>query len=799
MKYFVFLLIVCSFSSVKADFCDPNLWQNIATPQIRTGIYVQGWDVNQDCLDENGQPTTPLHIAVANTQNINALTAFIMEGADVLAVNDAGQTPYAVLWELDKVMYGQVQQATYRWNNLIKEEYEQARNRIIQGIQNESDPDMADEMATALQEIQDMWEDLGRIPFDEAQARYSQVQQTLGVIRLFTQTRLAMLSSEYETYTPMVTDETYNEARDTRDFITFVNEKLMALSLDPITSNSLPMLFGFEYERNFDLPILSSPTDGYEAEDGVVPAASSPVHVPEDTKPSSDMVDEVVLMSRFFGLFNDLRNLFDQLYELCPANARDLCEVIHDQINEFSTPLEITFTASTLWDLIYNLNAIYRNINDLVLRRNAAEEYEEQIIDNIRDELVILEVEVRDRFGNDTRETPAAEVVPMPTEEGLGQPQPDPVPSDLPQEEAIEGADYGRGDASEPDDSRIPAASQRPETDDGSYDDEPADDSHTSTADGDASDSAESRPVIGVTDEGSIVRATADGGMIVTTEKINSIPVELSIGKAAGDSESGPVIGMTHEGNIIRATPERGIIITTEKINPMPVTFSIDEEAQSTEPSQVGSPTPVENLSSGDDDGHGEVPAQPSPVVEPSLQAQPSPVVEPSLQAQPASDTQGELLDSLEAGGEVASAESPGDIEAFTDMEFFTEMNQALNHIFNEYESLFNDLNDLCSNPSSQFRFRVCRSIEGLLDDLDEKFAINATLDIHAIEQSETTVANVLMIVHSDLVAVYNYLGFLFDGTDSTNRERRTRAGNLREIEKQILGRFNLWPDTARQ
>ena len=169
MKYFICLFIVCSFSSVKsvkADFCDPSLWQNIVTSQIHTGIYVRGWDVNQDCLDENGRPTTPLYVAVANTQNMYA-PALIMEDANVLAVNDAGQTPYAVLWELDKAMYGQLQQASYRWNNLVEEEYEQAQNRIAQGIQNESNPEVVDEMEAALQEISDRWKKLGQTPFNE--------------------------------------------------------------------------------------------------------------------------------------------------------------------------------------------------------------------------------------------------------------------------------------------------------------------------------------------------------------------------------------------------------------------------------------------------------------------------------------------------------------------------------------------------------------------------------------------------------------------------------------------------------
>ncbi len=390
MKYFIFLFIVCSFSNVKADFCDPSLWQNIATSKIYTGIYAQGWDVNQDCLDENGRPTTPLHVAAANPQNIYALIALIMEGANLLAVNDADQTPFAVLRELDKTMYGQLQQASYRWNNLVKEEYEQAQNRITQGIQNESNPEMVDEMEAALQEISNRWERLGQIPFDEAQARYNQTQQALEFIRIFTQTSLAMLSSEYETYTPLVTDETYSETRDIRDFLSFANEKLMALGLDPITSSLLPMLFGSDDERNPDVRI----------------------YVPEDTDFSEiDLIasqNDSFESGSFTSILNKLSSLFD---ELCPnADAIDLCEIINNQFNNIRyTPQAFeTITASILWDLIYALNAIYQNINDLALTIDATE-YTGRIID-IRDELVDLEVQVRDRFGDDTRYVPDGEI-----------------------------------------------------------------------------------------------------------------------------------------------------------------------------------------------------------------------------------------------------------------------------------------------------------------------------------------------------------------------------------------------------
>ena len=394
MKYFLCLFIICSFfsvKSVKADFCDPSLWQNIETSQIHTGIYVRGWDVNQDCLDENGRPTTPLHIAVANTQNMYALTAFIMEGANLLAVNDADQTPYAVLRELDQTMYGQLQQANHSWNSLVEEEYEQAQSKIAQRIQNESNPEMVNEMEAASQEISDRWKRLGQTPVDEAQARYDQVQQVLGVIGIFTRTRLAMLSSEYETYTPVVTDETYNEARDIRDFLSFVNGKLMALDLDPITSSLLPMLSGFDDARNPDTQ--TTPL--------------SPVVEPSEINLISSLNENdltVDILDRLLSLFNDLRNLFD---ELCPnADAIDMCEIINNQLNNirYAPQALETITASILWDLIYALNAIYHNINDLALTIDATE-YTGRIID-IRYELVDLEMQVRDKHGNDTRSQP---------------------------------------------------------------------------------------------------------------------------------------------------------------------------------------------------------------------------------------------------------------------------------------------------------------------------------------------------------------------------------------------------------
>ena len=400
MKYFIYLFIICSFfsvKSVKADFCDPSLWQNITTSQIHTGIHVHGWDVNQDCLDENGRPTTPLHIAVANTQNMHALAVFIMEGANILAVNDADQTPYIVLWELDKTMYGQLQQASLRWNSLVEEEYEQAQNRIAQGIQNESNLQMVNEMESASQEIADRWQRLGKTPVDEAQARYDQVQQALEVIKIFTEARLAMLNPEHEVYTPVVTDETYNETRDIRDFLSFVNEKLMALGLDPITSSLLPMLLVSNNERDLDTQTTSFLS----------------IHVPEETEsPQINLINfvnendlTVDILNRLFNLFNDLRHLFDQL---CPNANIDLCEMINGQVSAFNglryTPqtLEMTnIASSTLWDMIYDLRAIYRNINDLVLRTNT-EDYREHII-HVGDEFVTLNAEMRNRFGNDTR------------------------------------------------------------------------------------------------------------------------------------------------------------------------------------------------------------------------------------------------------------------------------------------------------------------------------------------------------------------------------------------------------------
>lgn len=234
MKYLILLVIfVFSFSNVKADFCDVDLLKEITAYGVHTGIE-EGYDVNQDCVNEDGNPTTPLHLLVRNTHNVQALTAFILNGADLLATNSVGQTPHQALQDVVEGLYVELQQAEYRYNTMVDAEYEQAQNRINQAMQNAFLVEQITEISDAWDQIHAQWVALGRTPFEEAQARYNHAQEALRYMKFFTDAKTAMTNPAFNTYQPVTVNEEYNEERDIQEFINFVNEKLMELGLEPI-------------------------------------------------------------------------------------------------------------------------------------------------------------------------------------------------------------------------------------------------------------------------------------------------------------------------------------------------------------------------------------------------------------------------------------------------------------------------------------------------------------------------------------------------------------------------------------
>ena len=240
MKYFItFAVIIFGVSHLQAQthLCDPSFYaQGVTAYRVHTEVEVNGQDPNQKCFDEEGRETTPLHIAVESTQNEQALHALIMKDANLLAVNEAGQTPYEVLLEMEYEQYGKLQQANRRWENLVKNEYEEAQRRINQKIQ---DSTRSDEIEDVSREITEAWSQLGGTPVEEAQARFDQIHSALSVLRLFTDLSWAIGGPARDTYTPVIVNADYDEKRDIQEFLRFVNGKLALLGIEPLVTPHL--------------------------------------------------------------------------------------------------------------------------------------------------------------------------------------------------------------------------------------------------------------------------------------------------------------------------------------------------------------------------------------------------------------------------------------------------------------------------------------------------------------------------------------------------------------------------------
>ena len=338
MKYIITFAISIFGMSLQAQMqtqarlCDPAFYaqQGVTAYHVNNVIEVNGEDPNQTCWDAEGRQTTPLHVAVANTQNEQVLIALIMRSANLLATNWAGQTPYDVLLRMEQEQYGKLQQATYRWKNLAESEYEEAQRRIAQKLQvireemgetdgdpfNEwNEPPSVDKLQKVSEEINEAWKELGETPVQEAQARFDQINAALEHIRFFTDLSWAMRDPARDAYTPVVVDVDYDESEDVQDFLRFVNEKLVSIGIEPLVTS---------VSSNTNLPDEASQPNDQEVPFANLPPVFAPVFGEvsqnQDVFNDGEALDRMI--NQVIGIINTLSSIIDDID--CNGNAE--CE-----------------------------------------------------------------------------------------------------------------------------------------------------------------------------------------------------------------------------------------------------------------------------------------------------------------------------------------------------------------------------------------------------------------------------------------------------------------------------------------